>query len=295
MSKIEKLTPEQEKDLVVFYNEMLEVGRSIKPIDHEKAESIITGLYAHLKYDRPEFLWFKSPKEIVDFKKKCGDNSGANGYFAGQQWIAWKAFYKFAERIGVKYPEENQKILDQWFEEGLNLHWWFPYEKHVLLSERPIRLTVNERGQLHNESFKAIEYADGWGFYYLNGICVPEELVTTPAEKLDIKFFTKEKNADIKAEFVRKFGVERMLHLGSKIDDYTKYDSKDHPYWHESQYELWDMKVLFEGLDYQPYVKMMNQTTGIWHVEAVSPACRSLKDAIKERFGGREMRIVGIA
>ena len=40
---------------------------------------------------------------------------------------------------------------------------------------------------------------------------------------------------------------------------------------------------------------MMNQTTKIWHMEAVSPNCRTLKDAIKERFGGREMKIVGIA
>jgi hypothetical protein len=40
---------------------------------------------------------------------------------------------------------------------------------------------------------------------------------------------------------------------------------------------------------------MLNQTTGIWHVEAVSPQCRTLKDAIKERFGGREMKIVAIA
>jgi len=77
---------------------------------------------------------------------------------------------------------------------------------------------LNEKGQLHNESVKAIEYKDGYGFYYLNGIRVPESLVTTPAENLDIKFFQSEKNADIKAEFVRKYGVERMLNFGKKIE-----------------------------------------------------------------------------
>ena len=55
------------------------------------------------------------------------------------------------------------------------------------------------------------------------------------------------------------------------------------------------MKNIFVGLDYQPYVKMKNQTTQVWHVEAVSPQCRTLKEAIKERFGGKEMKIVGIA
>ena len=112
--------------------------------------------------------------------------------------------------------------------------------------------------------------------------------------KILIDFFLKEKNADVKAEFVRKYGVERMLDMGKKVDSYEKYKEKDYPYWHESQYELWDMAKLFEGLDYQPYVKMVNQTTGIWHVEAVSPNCRNLKDAIKERFGGREMKILAI-
>lgn len=295
MSKIKSLTPEQEKDLESFYQEMLKIGRSIEPINHDKAESIISELYKAAGFEKPEFIWFPSIKAIVDFKKENGDKSGTNGHFAGQQWIGWKAFYVFCAKIGVKFKDEDQKLLDLWFEESKNLHWWFPYKKHVLLSERPIRLTVNERGQLHNEKVKAIEYSDGWGLYYLNGVNVPEKLVTTDAEDLSLDFFTKEKNADVKAEFVRKFGVERMLHLGKMVDTYKNYDEDEHPYWHESQYELWDMKVLFEGLDYQPYVKMLNQTTGIWHVEAVSPESRTLKAAIKERFGNREMKIVGIA
>jgi hypothetical protein len=63
----------------------------------------------------------------------------------------------------------------------------------------------------------------------------------------------------------------------------------------KSQYEVWDLKALFPGLEYQPFVKMLNQTTGIWHMEAVSPNCRNLKDALKERFGGRDMEIINIA
>ena len=295
MSKIEKLTAEQEKDLQVFYREMLDYGRSIKPVDHEKVENIITGFYKRMGYIKPQFMYFSSPKAIIDYKKKCGDDSGVANYSPGQQWIYWKAFYTFAEKIGVKYSDEDSKLLAEWMEESKELHWWFPYEKYVLVSERPIRLTVNDAGLLHNEKHKAIEYSDGWGFYYLNGVCVPEELVVTDSENLSLDFFTNEKNADVKAEFVRKFGVERMLDFGKKVDSYENYDNEEHPYWHESRYELWDMKVLFEGLDYQPYVKMQNQTTEIWHVEAVSPACRTLKDAIKERFGGKEMKILNIA
>jgi hypothetical protein len=164
-----------------------------------------------------------------------------------------------------------------------------------LVSERPIRLNVNSRGQLHDEREKAIEYSDGWGFYYLNGVSVPEVLVKTPSEKLSMEFFKNEKNADVKAEFVRKYGVERMIEMGKEIDSFENYSQTDNPWWYKSEYQLYDMKELFPGIEYQPYLKMRNQTTNIWHMEAVSPACRTLKDAIKERFGGREMKIVAIA
>ena len=64
----------------------------------------------------------------------------------------------------------------------------------------------------------ALRYSDGYGLYCLNGIRVPEYLAMTPESSLDIDFFNKEKNADIKTEFVRKFGVDRMLSFGKKID-----------------------------------------------------------------------------
>lgn len=295
MKKIEKLTDVQEKELQAFYREMLAVGQSIAPIDHTKAEDIISKFYKRINLETPKFMYFPSLKAIIDYKKKCGDTSGVTGYFAGQQWVYWKAFYTFAESIGVVYEKDHSKLLAEWMEESKHLHWWFPYEKYCLISERPIRLNVNEQNQLHTDGAMAVEYSDGWGGYYLNGISVPEYLAVTPAEDLSLDFFKKEKNADVKAEFVRKFGVERMLDFGKQVDTYKNYDAKDNPFWHESHYELWDMKSLFEGLDYQPYLKMENQTTGIWHVEAVSPNCRTLKDAIKERFGGRDLKITNIA
>jgi hypothetical protein len=288
---IEKLTPEQEVELKEFYQEQLEIGRSIKPIDHEKAEAIITKFYAHKNFARPNFHYYKSPHEVLTKHKEVK----LTMFFGGQQWLYWKAFYKFGEKIGVVYDPKNLELLNDWVEETKHLHWWAPFETDCLIIERPIKLNVNEGGFLHCENDKAIEYADGWGLYYLNGVKVNEYLVMTPSEQLDINVFLKETNADVKAEFVRKYGVERMLHLGKKIDSYTKYSETKYPWWHRSQYELWDMKSIFPGLDYQPFLKMLNQTTGIWHMEAVSPECRSLTDALKERFGGKNMEIIGIA
>jgi len=317
MNKIEKLTKKQTTSLDTFYQEKLALGRSIEPIDHDKVEEIITKFYARLSLPKPKFLYFSSPmmcclaaeamesnKDPAKLKVKDINNvkvkstvveTMCENRFCGQQWISWSSFYLFAESIGVKYSPEDSELLSEWVDEGKHLHWWHPFDDVVFISERPIRLTVNETGNLHNETQMAIEYSDGWGMYCLNGISVPKYLVETPDENLSIDFFTKETNADVKAEFVRKYGVERMLELGNKVDSYEKYDQEENPWWWKSEYELWDMKNIFVGLDYQPYVKMKNQTTQVWHVEAVSPQCRTLKEAIKERFGGKEMKIVGIA
>ena len=288
--KIEALTPEQEIELQQFYKEMLDIGRSCTPINHEQAEAIITKLYIAAGEKAPKFLYYKSPKEVIT---KHPDVN-LDHYFGGQQWIYWKALYVFARKIGVKFEDKDNELLDLWMDEAKNLHWWFPYEEYCLIVERPIRLTVNGAGQLHNESVAAIEYADGWKCYYLNGISVPEYLVVTPSEELDINFFLKEQNADVKAEFVRKFGVERMIHLGKLVDSYKNYKLESDHLWSKSQYELWDMAVLFPGLDYQPFLKMANQTTGIWHFEAVSPECRTIEAALTERFGGKNLNIINI-
>jgi len=77
---IDKLTPQQEKDLQAFYEEMLEVGRTIQPINHEQCEAVITKLYARINRPAPKFFYFDSPMACVAFKEKCGDNTGLTGY-----------------------------------------------------------------------------------------------------------------------------------------------------------------------------------------------------------------------
>jgi hypothetical protein len=54
------------------------------------------------------------------------------------------------------------------------------------------------------------------------------------------------------------------------------------------------MSKLFNGIEYAPHLKMTNQTTGTIHIEAVSPVCRNLKDAIIDRMGGRDLKIINI-
>jgi hypothetical protein len=99
----------------------------------------------------------------------------------------------------------------------------------------------------------------------------------------------------VKAEFVRKAGIERFKSLGKLLDTYQNYTGAEYEWWVKSQYELWDMEAIFDGLSSAPYLSMVNQTTSIFHFEGVSPDCKDLVSAIKQRLGGRDMIISTIA
>lgn len=285
--------------LPVYRAKWKAISTDSTPFTQEEAETII---HNYQKYvlgvketpvivcSNPLTAWDK----VVEVTKLPeGDRDFIYPFQDGSFFSYMFSYYDFfvSEKL-VTVDAELQQKLDAWFATS-KLGLIYPLDDVCIVSMKPKSLQVNERGQLHCENGKAIDY-DGYGFYSLNGITVPEYLVMTPSEDLSMDFFKNEKNADVKAEFVRKYGVERMLDLGKKVDSFENYDQEEQPWWWKSEYELHDMAILFEGLEYQPYLKMKNQTTGIWHVEAVSPACRTLKDAIKERFGG-EMKIVAIA
>jgi len=203
-------------------------------------------------------------------------------------WINWADFY-ISNNI-IKIPENlNRKF--QVLKKVLDLGLIFPLENVCVVCEKPTAIHMKD-GKLHNESGPSVEYNGAVKMWSLNGVRVSEYLVMTPEENLDIEYYNKENNADIRTEFVRKYGIDRMIDHGKLIDSYENYD---HEWWSKSQYELYDMESLFEGVPHAPHLKMTNQTTGVYHVEPVHPDCKTIRDAVKDRFGGQELNILNIA
>jgi hypothetical protein len=81
-------------------------------------------------------------------------------------------------------------------------------------------------------------------------------------------------NVDVRREFVRKIGVERMVHkLGAKTLDTS------------GEYVLLQVD-LKTGTRPRIYLKMHNPSIDAWHVEPVHPTCRTVQQAINyRRFG----------
>ena len=282
------LTTEQQTWLNNFQDEIIALAKSTTPLDRERAIKTVNELYASVGQPEPRVEFFDSPLAF----QTAHPDIDVNLAFGGNQRYYWYAIYHAAEVLGATYEPDDSAQLKLWMNQVRYLHWWIPLDDVCYIIERPESMVINDAQQYHNERGPALRYRDGAEMYSLNGIEVPRELVMTPSEDLDINLFHRATSADVKAEFVRKYGVERLLSLGKLVDTYTNYAEE---WWTKSQYELWDMTVLFPQLDYQPYLKMLNQTTGIWHVEACSPECRTLEEAIKERMGGRDLKIVGIS
>lgn len=319
--KIEKLTPEQEAKFPEYVAKWTSIGRNTDRLDRAETERIVHNFQEHILNRK------KTPVVILDNPNECwvACNYAANGvkpedlrarvdnffntpkgerdidvgtpvfpYQEGSFFVSVFSFYDYMfNELGIEVEPKLRGLYDMW-EETSKLGLIYPLEDVCIVSEKPTVINLNEDNQLHCDGAAALEYAGHGPFkiFALNGVMVDEYLAVTPGEQLDLKYYNEIKNADQKTEFVRKFGVERMLELGKKVDSYDKYNET---WWNKSEYELWDMSCLFQGINYAPHLKMTNQTSGVYHVEAVSPRCRTLADAIKERLGGRDLKITAIA
>src|SRR3990167_7727693 len=120
--------------------------------------------------------------------------------------VFWQAYYLFPMSIGIKYKDFEIMTLNNFFELSKKIGFIWYFKGICFISDRPIH--IHRKGiQLHHESEPAISFKDGYSIWCLHGVNVPRKLVETPKEKLDIEFFKNEKNADIKAEFIRKYSI----------------------------------------------------------------------------------------
>jgi len=320
--KIDKLTPEQEAAMDDYVAKWRKIGVDTSRLDPDETVNIIHAYQENiLKMKKTPVLIVDNPieawvgcnyavtgvpiDEIKDrianyFKCAKGEKDieidrPVYPYQDGSFFSSILSFYDYMiSELGIDIPQDLLDKFEIW-KDTSKLGLIYPLDEVCIVTEKPLYIHLNEDNELHRDGGPALAYAGAGEFkiYAMNGISCSDWLVETPAMELDLKRYHDIKNADERTEFVRKFGIERMLgEFGKQLDTFEKYD---HEWWTNSEYELWDMNEIFEGVAYAPHLKMKNMSTGVWHVEAVSPKCANLKDAIKERFGGKDFTIAAIA
>jgi len=196
-------------------------------------------------------------------------------WYLGLWWLVWCGWYEYGKYIGISFEEDNYDLFLNFNSE---VHFIIPYKGVVFISEKPKAIHWKNK-MLHNELGLAVEYPDGYGLYCLNGVNVPKEIVLTPAEKLNADLVLKEKNAEVRREVVRKIGIERVC---------TKLNSKTIDV--DGDYQL---LVLDPGdNNRRPYLKMLNPSIGVYHVEGVPPEIKTVEEALKWRNGTTEKPVI---
>lgn len=218
----------------------------------------------------------KNPTWEPDFEKDLSFS-----LYARVSDLGWVSYYDFFEQKGV-LDDADFKQYKKIFEGGLfdsiqtELYWF--------VVPNPKYIRRDDQGRVHADLAPAVEWEDGTGRYYLHGTKVPQKLAMTPSASLSIDMYNSpeiKESADIRTEFVRKFGIDRMVSMGKVVDTFENYDD---PWYHKSEYELVDMSCLFDTIEYAPHLKMKHQTMDMFVVEPVSPTVRTIAEALKDRI-----------
>ena len=235
--KITKLTEAQERRLIHFREEWLNIGLCCEPADFETGDTVIRGFYARMGKPAPLILHFSSPamcelavnfvftllaqnpSQLVSQLDKLRPFFLTNRWGA-QHWCSWEAFYLFGPEIGVTYKAEDIALLQEWARISRSTGWWAPWDGICFVSDRPRVVKFDNERRLHCETGKAVEYSDGWGVSSWHGTRVPDEWLADK-KSLTAQVALKEQNIEQRRAACEILGWSRILkELDAKTIDH---------------------------------------------------------------------------
>jgi len=131
----------------------------------------------------------------------------------------------YISSLGVNISQKAQEILH--CQKLLFEHcgWIFAFEKFCAVCDRPRHLRFDSQNRLHAEGEPAIEFADGWNFYYYHGVRLPEKYGKVHPNQWESQWLLTEENAELKRVLIQGIGYARICQeLSAKqIDSWQEY------------------------------------------------------------------------
>lgn len=153
------------------------------------------------------------------------------------QWsymhAAWWRYAAFPQIHidGFEYDAEDARALKAWNDLSDSCHMVWTFEGVAVLCDRPVTLNLNDNGDLHCEDGPAIEYADGYAVYALQGTTFDEDqadLYFAGRDDLTSAIVLAEKNTEVRrlvATYL--YGWERLLDsAGAAVLDEIEGDAR---------------------------------------------------------------------
>ncbi|MEU0836112.1 DUF6745 domain-containing protein [Streptomyces sp. NPDC005969] len=154
--------------------------------------------------------------------------------------------------------------------------WWWPYERTVVISERPETLHRDEAGRLDRGDGPALSYRDGFALYAWRGMPVPAEFLAELAA-LTPERIREEGNAELRRVMLEFYGYDRYLT-----------ESGAEPVHRDETGVLW--RIALDGDEDVVMVEVVNSTpepdgTHRTYWLRVPPSTRTAKDGVAWTFG----------
>jgi len=177
----------------------------------------------------------------------------------------------------VRSFSETQEIVDLRAEYGAILEgiWqnsfiaWF-YHNTVLLVDRPRKIHLT-RSVLHNEEGPAIEFRNGTGLHYINGVNIPAFIVEASPDELNGQLILKYSNVEVKRIILNKIGVDKACR-----------DLKARVVNQEPGYRLLEI-TYGDNITGRALEMDSRSVAGVKHMEGVPNDCRTVSEALEFR------------
>jgi hypothetical protein len=111
------------------------------------------------------------------------------------------------EIAGVKYNSQKWELYKSVVQ---SLDIILPFEGICIVCDRPTKIGWHDSGGIHCEDGPAVEYADGYKLWALEGYLVPEQVVMSPMTQT-LEDIHNEENEEIRRIRINRFGWSRYI------------------------------------------------------------------------------------
>ncbi len=179
----------------------------------------------------------------------------------------------YVSSSGINLSQKAQEIHDCQKQLLEHCGWIFPFEKICLVCDRPRHLRFDSQNRLHAEGEPAIEFADGWNFYYYHGVRLPETYGQIHSDRWQSKWILTEDNAELRRVLIEGIGYDRICQelRAGQIDSWQEYTL---------------LAIYTLGFEPIYLLKMTCPSTGFIHALRVPPNLTSAREAIRWVNGG---------
>ena len=226
--KLESLSDEQLLVMEQTKKFWLDKFFSFERINEKVCREQIAWLYKFCDLKVPEIVFVESPLAAQKYANKVNDTNQFYEFssYGNAGDLGWVSFYDFFTKIGVidnKDFNEFQKLI------ATNVYEMIQFDELCIVSQPPVMIKKNDRGQLHNDEGPSIKFSDNYALYFWNSVNVPEKWIENRAG-ITKKEIHDESNAEKRRCIREIIGAQKYYELlgGVEVVD-TDMDDQGNP------------------------------------------------------------------